>query len=596
MNSVLQFLGEMFLAIGTFNTIFQFIGTLILIATALYIFSGRYIKMLLVILSPLGFRKGYLPKVLLHCRFNSKSNATNNIRLFCEYMILKSQGIYKDKKWWRKEYDNFKSFFDKNSPYDHVFVIENLNEISCDEELENATARYFVHLHENKKRYGLTEAQCNSFLMQINIKYGLLSTNFLLSGLLKTYKEDWNVLIDKYLTIVNTEQVSDDLYASEISYTFVWLLWGPSYQLVEEQDGNFKIAQYSFGDESNSFVVTIPEAENSEERKELWDKLSSTPNGIVCEMTCKLFIANEYMENNREYFSSRSSYYIDKIKSENAFVLEIVSTKEQKGQKAKHYYCTSYVWIVFSFEYNDDSTFDPTKIVAFFEHTNQADKGAYDLCVTALLAKTFAFFDEVLKDNIYERKYQFLVAMNQDIETKFTLMWDEKVSGTDDLSVNYRKYLHADKFPRPENIFPVLDSYFSDSTKGLAIVEVSYKDKESLALWGEYYTSIHIHESKHGSKKDSLDNMIKYLRRNTDESSPPLYHVALTKDGEVVAGIICDYKAKTNCLTLKSIHIKEEYKSKNSEITDEIIRHMKTKLRKLEYNFSIGSLIDTSVL
>ena len=584
--NIVQISNDVLYVINVINTVVQFILFFTLFVAALYVFSGKYVKMLITILEPLGFKKAYIPKVLFHCRFGAMSNATYNVRIFCEYMILKSQGIYKDKKWWRKEYDSFKSFFNKDKPYDHVLKIDNLSELSCDEELEEATIRYFIYLHENRNKHGLEEDQCNSFLLLINIKYGLLTTNFLISGLLKTYKDDWNVLINKYITTINNEKKLDDLYTSEISYTFVWLLWGPSYQLVEEQTGNYKIAQYSFGDESNSFVVIIPEAEKSMENSDLWEKIRSSTNGIVCELTCKLFLANEYMERKREYFSSRSSYYIEKIRYNNAFILEKYDTKEQKGKNAMHYYCTSYVWIIFYSEKDGDSSFNPNKTVAFFEHANQADKSSYEQCVKALLAKTFAFFDEVFKENKYRRKYHYLLSMNQDIEIKFANIWYEKttLSGSM-LSENYSKYLNIyDSKYKPEDIFQILDSYFSDTGGRLNIIEVNYNDKDSLAYWGEYYTVIHIHESKIRKEGNSLDDMINYLK-NKEENKPPLYHVVLSKEDGVIAGVICDYKPKTNCLLLKSIHIKEEYQSKSADIQEEIIKYLKIHLQKKGYGF-----------
>jgi hypothetical protein len=47
--------------------------------------------------------------------------------------------------------------------------------------------------------------------------------------------------------VTNEGGYYDDLCTASLSSAFVWLLWGPSYQLVEEQTGDFKIAQYSFG-------------------------------------------------------------------------------------------------------------------------------------------------------------------------------------------------------------------------------------------------------------------------------------------------------------------------------------------------------------
>ncbi|MCL2378351.1 MAG: hypothetical protein FWC77_04405 [Defluviitaleaceae bacterium] len=592
MDDLVRLYDSLLTGINVFNTLLQFVGTIILLIAALYIFNYRYIKMLLTILEPIGYKKSLLFKTLILCRVNSKYSATVNIRKFCEYMILKSQGHIKNASWWRKEYRNFVAFY--NSANSSVYAIENLSEISCDEELEGAISKYFTFLYENRKRYDLNENHCNSFELILNVKYGLVSTNFLISGLLKTYKDDWNVLINKYIHTINNEGRHDSLYTAELSYTFVWLLWGPSYQLVEEQQaGGYKIAQYSFGDESNSFHLIIPSADKCDDPDALWENISTTPNGIVYEMTCKLCLASEYINKNREFFSSRSTYYLDKIVQESTFILEAQNAKVQKGFIADNYYCTAYVWIIFYSE-NTDGSFHPNDIVAFFEHANQVDKSSYDTCVKALMAKTFAFFDDVLTENKHSRKYQYLLSMNQGIELEFSRQYFEKSSGDDELSQNYEKYLNIDSIYVADDIFEELDHYFSGDSDNFKLIEIKYGDKDSLVSLGEYYTSIHIHECK-DKNKVTLDYMLEDLKSNKELH--PKYHVVLSKDDEVIAGIICDYNPRKNHLILKSFLVKEEYLVNHTDIQEKIMHKLQLIYREKGYIFidKVKSNTNTSV-
>ena len=599
-----QMISDLISTMTIVNTVVQFAIFVVIFVAALRIYSGKYGKMLLTILEPLGFDIRsvsdliYFFRVLTLCRFTKNNTAVNNVRVFCEHMILRSQGENKDKKWWHYEFNTFKSLIENKQS--DVFKMKNLLEISSDE-LEKATSNYFKFLHNNRKKYSIEEKQCNSFLTRVEINRGLLTTNFLISGLLKTYKDDWNLLIEKYTETVNDELSAknvDDWYTAEVSYAFVWLLWGPSYQLVEEQTGDYKIAQYSFGDENNSVVIIVPETRNNKENMDLWDKIKKTPNGVVCGLTCKLCSATEYMENKREHFGLHSTYYINKIKSENGFILEkddVNNIKEQGEPQAINYYCTSYVWILFYSTDNVESDFEAKNIISFFEHANQADKGSYDLCVELLIVKTFAFFDKALKENTQKRRYHYLFSMNQDINEKFQKMYAIKKSASNDMSKYYSEFLIVRDYAytRPERIFPQLDKYISAACGKLIIKEVKYNDKKLLAYWGQYYTGIHIHESQNKKKAVSLDNMIEYLRTSWEEKMPPLYYVVLNdndnNNDKVIAGIILEYDSKTNCLSLDSLHIKKDHQSNIAEIRKQAKRQLMQHLLPDDYGFNEDS-------
>ena len=580
-------------AMRSFNTIFNFFGAIVLIVAALYIFNYKYVKMLLVTLGPLGFKRSFIFRTLILCRRNAKHSATINVRKFCEYMILRSQGHIKNDAWWKREHHNFAGFF--TDPNVHTYCISNLNEISCDEELEDAIETYFDFLHDNKKRYSLDDDRCCTFELMVTIDYGLLSTNYLISGLLKTYKDDWNVLINKYISAVNEDR-GDTLFSAKLSNVFIWLLWGPSYQLVEEQrKGIYKITQYSFGDENNSFYLMIPTSDKCSQSDQLWKEVSSTPNGFVCGMTCKLHSANEYIKKNRESFTSCTSYYLDKIAQGNTIILEARQAHERKGGDIeKQYYCTAYVWIIFYAKNSDNDSFDPRDTVAFFEHTNQADKSSYDICIKALFAKTFAFFDNVFSDNKHDRSYQYLLSMNEEIHLEFMRLYIEKTTGNDELAEKYKAKLTygvMHDISYSSTIFKELDKYFSAHIKRYELVEVESGDLESLAYFGEYYTSIH-YKASSGKGRKSLDHLLNVLEKNKDMH--PIYHVLLTRENEVVGAAICDYKANKNHMILKSFYIKRSYLQSDPNIQKEVNELLKDTLKTKGYRLIADEIDDNA--
>ena len=125
--------------------------------------------------------------------------------MFCEYMMLKSHGQLKSNQWWREEYQNFVTFFKKIDG--GVYEIDDLTQILWSE-LEDIIEHYFSFLNANKNRrkYHIEDDKCTSFILLVKLKYGLLSTNFLISGLLTTYKDDWSIFVSRYISSVNNEK------------------------------------------------------------------------------------------------------------------------------------------------------------------------------------------------------------------------------------------------------------------------------------------------------------------------------------------------------------------------------------------------------
>ena len=284
-------LKEMFDEIMNFisitNNITQFVVFLMAIIALFYMFSVKYIKPIKKLLYPLGLKRRLIIKILFLCRKDPRKN----IRIFCEYFILKTQGVYQNNIWWRNAFYEFSAFFKESIQDNYVYELDNCTNI-LNEDVSNYINMYFTYFDdaEIRKKFDLYQKQPIIFCMQIKIIQGFLSPNVLLSGLLERYKNNWDNLVNKYISSASNEKYADKLYSSEVYYTFAWLLWGPSYQ-VRNQDGHYKLCQYAFGDESNSVNVIL---NNEENLKLLWRNINDNSNGVLCSLTCRLFNAKKY--------------------------------------------------------------------------------------------------------------------------------------------------------------------------------------------------------------------------------------------------------------------------------------------------------------
>jgi ribosomal protein S18 acetylase RimI-like enzyme len=380
--------------------------------------------------------------------------------------------------------------------------------------------------------------------------------------LLARYKYDWGNLVKKYISSSSNISNTVEVYPHEIFFTFAWLLWGPSYQL-KHQEEHFKLCQYAFGDESNSINVVL----NDEEKFEpLWNEITNNSNGVLCSLTCKLYRAKKYINFYRENFSPYNTYFTNKASNESestGFLLEPVTYDIKKDFKALNYYCTAYVWIMFESYTEVDDRFFPQRTVTFFEHANLANKINYEFCIDTLIAKSFAHFDRMFSDEQSGKKYRFCLAMNKTIEDRFIERLNTKIQEETELSQKYKDCLTANSLFSEIDIFSAIDSYFSDIDDAYRFVEVSFDDRDSVALLGEYYAGIYINAFPNINERESLDNILDYLHKKKNGwYGKNNYHVfLLTKYQKVVAGLICDYFAKSNCGVIEFVAVKENRQS-----------------------------------
>lgn len=537
------------------NNIVQFIVFLMAVIAIFFVFSNKYLYPIKILLKSLGIKRRYILKAIILCRKDPRKY----IRIFCEYFILKSQGEYKDKNWWKDNYKEFVAFFRDSLPNDFIYEIDNCTDILC-EGVSSKVDCYFNYFDQQKirKKYDLNLKLPISFCMEIKIKQGYLSPNFLLSGLLDRYKNNWGNLVRKYVTLTCNEK-DTNFYSSEIYYTFAWLLWGPSYQM-KHQEGHFKLCQYAFGDECNSLNVVL---NSNEKLDDLWNSITNHSNGVLCELTCRLFKAKKYIDYYREEFSPLNIYFTNKVAQESTgFLLEPTEFDIKKNYAALNYYCTAYVWIMFEAITDEDSCFQPSKAITFFEHANLANKVSYEACINSLITKCFEHFDRMFSIDNIEKKYRYCLSMNAYIESKFIDRYKTRIKQEDALSQKYKSCVILNMGCAESDVFSSFDAFFSSSYDDLSLMEVNIQDKRSVALLGEYYTSIYIN-SFPKNERESLDNIIDYLNKKENGwYGKNNYHVILAIDsGVTIGGLICDYFERSNCGVIEFIAIKQECQS-----------------------------------
>ena len=541
--------------------------TVILSSCVMFFFLmiNKFSKALIYVLASSGFGVGPRCRVLFMCR---KSPIKK--RAFLEFAMLKSQGYGKAPSEWHSIINEFKAFYAINE-LNLTYSIPNCT-VLIGEDFSNITRKYFDYfsIPKVRKAFGIPKDQIE-WVLKIYVEEAYVTPTCLLTGLLSRFEENWGEFIKRYVStayIAETDEngiknKSKAILTNELYFTFAWLLWGPSYE-IKYRNYWAGLCQISYGDESNSIpVVANVNTHAATKLQEKFIDNEGSRYGILVSAKMSVFENKAYYKNIRNIINPENVYFYDKVENGDiSFAAQIDDLFVCDNYKAKKYYCTAYVWLLFELEDEEDLRFRPEKSIAFFEHANLTDKETYQFLIETLIDKSVKHFTDIFSKPEYEgRTYRFVCAMNDEITNSFNRRYKEIVESECKISEKFKNRI----FPEPKHIpavaFSAYDEYFSESST-LSYVEVSLRDKDTISDFGRFYTEIYMANFPDADERESFDNFLLYLK-NGETAEKYRYHIILAKDekGNVVGGGIFNYFVETNSGVIEFIVVKTDSQS-----------------------------------
>lgn len=255
LNKVWGVLKEFVSSVKTINSLIGFAVVLVSVFAILALLSRKYRQPFRQLLKGQGLPFGVKVKVL----FRSRGGKVYLIRVFLETALLRTEGRRLSRAEWKQFYRDFLILLASSQDKHYTISVRNCTLLtridnSCGEGclLQN----YFDYFSRPKvrKTFGIPENEPIGFFSYVKIEEGFLTDTMLLTGLMSTYGENWDKIIKKYIS--SARQDSCAVTLSEMYLAYAWMLWGPSYQL-REQENSLRLGQLLFGDENNSIYVVM---------------------------------------------------------------------------------------------------------------------------------------------------------------------------------------------------------------------------------------------------------------------------------------------------------------------------------------------------
>jgi hypothetical protein len=541
--------------INVFNNIVQFLTAVIALGTTVFIYTRPYGKINKALLYPLGFKPWYILSFLWRIRGNPSRLA----RVFVELCIIRSGGEYQaEKNWWIERFKELSLLRQKINSQDMVITAPNCS-IFTKSTFSESVGHYFNFFSHKKqmKKFSITENSQLKFICSIGFEEGFLMPVSLIASLMSRFQDNWKNIIDKFAFVSFNKDERFDINPEELYFTFTWLLWGPSYT-IRDQMYSDKIVQYAFGDESNSVSMIL---RNSYENDFIWNSINGEnpeSNGVFCAVVCDLY-PSQYINFRWNYLSAEARYFADKIRTNETYICECRDVKLTKGYKALNYYCTAYIWIMFELITENDF-FDPVKTVVFFEHVNLADKNNSQFLINRLAEKAITHFSNIFSNaENAEKRYRFCLSFNDAVYKAFSAKYNEIIEHNPDLGILFKDRLDINSVRTMINIFCSFDDYFVDSEKAYNYIEVDHSKNESVMALATYYASVYMDAFSKPDIRESIDNMLEYLKRKRSGwYKKNNYHILIgEKDKKAISGIVCDYFAEVNVGVIEFIAVEK---------------------------------------
>lgn len=555
-----------------FLNVFEFLAIVISVVTFFVLMINKYSKALKKVLSPCGM--GFWPrlKVLFICR---KSQIKK--RAFIEYAILKTGGCPVIHSEWNAIINSFKAFYFDDDQGAPKYTLPNCTPL-IEKEFSDATARYFAYFSQEKVRraFGIQDAQL-TWVIKLQIEEAYAMPTCLLTGLLSQYDESWEEFIKRYVSTAyiteNDGIQSQNVLSNELYFTFAWLLWGPSYEL-EYRKYWAGLCQLSFGDESNSIpAVADTETSVAERLRDRFIENEDHRYGALVSAEVAICDKKPFYASLRANINPKNTYFYDKVDNGDlSFGIRIDDFTSCLNYKAKKYYSTAYVWVLFELE-DGDFSFKPEKSVAFFEHANLADRETYQFLIETLIDKSLKHFESIYSHpETAERRYRFVCAMNDKISLACVNKYEEIMNSDSYLGNLLKGKITMEAKHSPADVFAAYDEYFAPSNL-LKYVEVSALDQSTISDFGQFYTDVYMEAFPDEDEREGFDNFLKYLKRAVDAKDYK-YHVILAKDEQnrVLGGGIFNYYKKSNAGVIEFLAVRSDMQS--SGIGTMIYKHI----------------------
>ncbi len=560
--------------------VMELVALLVSVVTFFIIMLNKFSKALKQILGPCGIDFFSRTSVLLICRKSERKK-----RAFIEFSMLKTKGATVLRSEWKKIITEFKSFY--NDQGDLVYSISNCTAL-ISESFSNVAKRYFDYFSDDKvtKTFGIADDTVQ-WVTKVYIEEAYITPTCLLTGLLSKYEDNWTEFIKIYVSTAFISDMDEDsgqsILSSELYYTFAWLLWGPSYEL------NYKshwsgLCQISYGDESNSLPAMVNH--DNDMVAKLLERISineSRRYGALISVTTSIYRNKPFYRNARGMITPENIYFYEKIEDGDlSFALQIDDYKIHEGYKAQKYYCTAYVWLLFELEDNG-RLFRPEKCVAFFEHANLTDKHSYKFLIDSLMNKCINHFKTIFANSaLSSRKYRYVCAMNSQIADRFLEKY-EQIIKEDEFSDEFKHRIICSPKRRPHEAFAAFDAFFSKNDS-IYYSEIDIDNKESLVDLAVFYTDIYMECFPNDDERESLNNLLYYLR-NANSNKDNRYHIVVAKNqgGKIIGGTIFDYFGRLNAGVIEFMAVKQ--KNQSSGLGTMIYNHIQMVLSSDAYSY-----------
>ena len=408
-----------------------------------------------------------------------KSNPKLFVRFYIESAIFHTEGYATDRETWHDlrgvflgRLARFKDTGTFSIEVDSVAVM-----ISAD--VKEMIAEYFSFLSgERKCKKFWTRANIDrdklrkdAFCSDVTVHNGYLAPLARIAGLNDRYEENWSEILGNFSATREMSLIPRQ--DSPLSYTYTWLLWGPSIQTASlDDDKTDVLGIYGIGDEANSFFVSIPKASY----KELFT------SGVMCEasvITGHIVNPAIFISEHSKRFGTDSLPFLDRIRhqysSDKDYILDI---EKVEIQPVHNHYFTAYIWGMFlAVKDGNKPVFNFADSIAFFEHTNLSDRDSKSLeSVNRSLARKFKeFFSSDTRKDV---TYYYVASVGYSTES----VLKKELKGIDNVTFECEFKIGR--------ILAAIDSHFNSQSWQLLPKE-SYGDLVSL-----YYSSDHKDDPK----------------------------------------------------------------------------------------------------